>query len=459
MTHQQLSDILFISPRVNFQDFRPPLSLIYLASYLRDKRMECRIIDGNRHHYTHADIVSRIGKTRSVGLSFYQTTMGETLALCREIRRHCPDLPVIGGGPLMTTSFDRLMASGLIDFGIVGEGEITLAELIRKDFSHPEAIPGLAYMEGKKPVFTGRRSHIPDLDTLPFLDYSLVDMPAYWEKQEELQIPRSLFMTTSRGCAYRCSFCSTATLWPGKIRRYSPDRIIREIRHHREAFPGIHISFMDDSFFANRKWLDAFFTGIARLNLSYGCIGRADHLTAGIVRQLKRTGCTYVGIGVETGVQEMQKTLRKHLDLKQVENAVAWLAGEGIFTKCYFMLGFPGETLDEMARTINFAVRLKTLGMSDCVIFAVNLFVGTEMSRGFEEALWQSKVYNGQRHEKLSLYSSVPDVSVNASVPRENLLDLIKLAYDRIASASRITVREITELLDETVAERISETQ
>jgi len=450
-------DILLISPKVNFQDFRPPLSLIYLASFLQHHGKRCRIIDGNRYNLSNDDILSNIRNTKSVGLSFYQTTMTETIALCRAIHERFPDLPVIGGGPLMTTSCDRLMESGQIDFGVIGEGEQTLLELLCNDFSHLNSIQGIVYMERGRPVSTQMRPHIKDLDTLPFLNYSFVDLPGYWEKQEEYHVPRSVFMTTSRGCAYKCSFCSTAILWPGKIRRYSVDRIIREINHICFIYQDVHISFMDDSFFADKKWLDDFFEKISPLNLTYGCIGRADHLSAAIVERLKQTGCTYVGIGVETGVPELQITLRKHLNLDRVKQSVTWLSRMGIFTKCYFMLGFPKETLEEMVQTINFAVELKILGMSDCVIFAVNLFVGTEMSRGFEEEVWQSRVYNGQEHDKLSLYSSVPDVSLNPYIPRNKLLSLIKLAYKKIASKSFITIQEVTELLEKKVTERMSE--
>jgi radical SAM superfamily enzyme YgiQ (UPF0313 family) len=440
-------DILLIAPKINFHDFRPPLSLIYLASYLLSRGLSCKIIDGNCHDFTPEEIVDEIAEARSIGISCYQTTINETLSLCDEVRRRLPGIKIIGGGPLMTTSHDQLMRLGKIDIGVIGEGELTLCELLQSDLSSVHTVAGIAYRKNGETILTPKRPHIPNLDSLPYLDYSLVDMDIYWKNQSEMEIPKSVFITTSRGCAYQCSFCSTATLWPGKIRRYSVGRIVKEISRLRAIYKDVNISFMDDSFFADKKWLSSFFQKIAPMSLTYGCIGRADHLNEDMVAQLKHTGCRYVGIGVETGVQSRQKKLKKHLDLTKVELSVAWLGRYAILTKCYFMLGFPDETVEEMAETINFAVKLKRLGMSDCTIFAVNLFAGTELSRHYEEALWQSKVYDGQGHKKLSIYSSIPDVSLNPYVSRQQLLALIKLAYEKIEAIAEISPAEIVTLV------------
>jgi radical SAM superfamily enzyme YgiQ (UPF0313 family) len=387
---------------------------------------------------------------RALGVSFYQSTQEEGLKLCRAVKKRWPEIRTIGGGPLVTTSFTQLLSGGELDIAVLGEGEETLYELLREDCPPVPEVAGIAYVnEQGQVVKTQSREGIANLDELPFLDYSFVDLDRYWVFQEQTDVPRSIFMTTSRGCAYKCTFCATPALWPGAVRRYSAKRVVDEIRYQRDVNGIVNISFLDDSFFANKPWLREFFERVEPLGITYGCIGRADHLTEREVLSLKKTGCRYVALGVESGVQGRQKTMKKLLNLKRVKETVRLLSEHGIYNKCFFMLGFPDETLAEMAETINFAVTLKTMGMADCNIFAVNLFAGTELASKYAvddmigHAAEGSEIYSGPSHPQLSRYSTVPSIEVNPYVSRDRLLDMIVFAYERIEAREPITAADL----------------
>ncbi len=461
------ADIVLVNPPLLWgqedrMDLKPPLNLMYLASWLKSRGHHAPIIDTVSLRLTLGDVLDRLaGLSPGVlGAPLYQGTRETTLRLCREAKRRFPHLRIIGGGPLMTTFYDDLMLEDAIDAGVLGEGEVTLTELLETpDVAAWPRIPGLALRDGNGGVLTtAPRSRIEPLDSLPFLDTSQPDLQAYYAFHEKLDMPRWLFLSSSRGCPFRCVFCATPVLWPGPMRRLSVQRLIDEIRYHRRNDPGLGIGFMDDSFFSDKPWLEEFFRAIGPEKLRYCCIGRADHLDARDAVRLAETGCHYVALGVETGNQARQKAIRKYLDLGKVEAAVRALSANGIVTKCFFMLGFPGETPAEMAETINFAVTLKKAGMSECNFFPVSVYPGTELAAGLDKSSFRSGIYAGYDREnrpvdalcpeargekRLSIYANVPTADINGYLTHERLLDLVKTAYIKVEKAESITPGEI----------------
>lgn len=443
-------------------DLKPPLNLMYLASWLKARGHRAPIIDAVSLRLTLEDVLDRITalSPRLLGVPLYQGTRETAIRLCREAKRRFPHICIIGGGPLMTTFSEDLMREEAIDAGVLGEGEITLTELLETpDPTLWPRIPGLALRNVKEDVFmTPPRQRIEPLDSLPFLDTSQPDLQAYYAFHEKLGMPRWLFLSSSRGCPFRCVFCATPVLWPGPMRRLSVPRLIEEIRFHRRNDPDLGIGFMDDSFFSDKSWLNEFFRAIRPEKLRYCCIGRADHLDAQDAAHLAETGCHYVALGVETGNQSRQKTIRKYLDLGKVESAVRALSSHGIIAKCFFMLGFPGETPAEMAETINFAVMLKKAGMSECNFFPVSVYPGTELAAGLDRSAFRSGIYAGYDREnrpveafsaeargekRLSIYANIPTADINEYLTHEQLLELVKTAYIKVESTESITVGEI----------------
>lgn len=461
-------DILLIAPPLLWrEDVRPemkqPLNLLYLASWLNEKGLKAQILDAVCEKLSLTQVLQRVEaiKPRFVGIPFYQSTRETALELCSAIRRLLPPIWLVAGGPLATTSAASLLEDGALDFCVIGEGEITLEQLLRSDLpderpGNPEFVslqdlPGLAFVLDGQPVFTPGREPIADLDSLPFVDFKLIDIGQYFAYHASIDMSDWLFLTTSRGCHARCTFCATPVLWPHGMRRQSAARLLAEIAYQRQRFPTAQIGFMDDSFFSDKAWLKEFFAGVSAMQVKYCCIGRADHLDEEDVRGLAQSGCIYVALGIETGNQLRQRSIKKFLDLDRVRKSVQMLHGFDIFCKGFFMLGFPDETAEEMLETINFAVELKRLGMGECSFFPVSVYPGTELAenfsrRHFVSGIYQNSAQNGGddfAEARMLRYANIPTVDLNSFFNAEQILKLVRFAYHRIEAGRAATLEEM----------------
>jgi magnesium-protoporphyrin IX monomethyl ester (oxidative) cyclase len=449
-------------------DFKPPLNLLFLHAYLKQQGMAADVCDMVSERMDLAGVLARIEtqKPRAIGIPLYHATTDTVFELARHIRALDPAIKIIVGGPSFTIEPDKYMQSGLFDAGVVGEGEVTFLETIKAlREADPPHTPGAAFLKDGKVVIHPRREQIEHLSDLPFLDYSPINMDVYFNYQKQMGIHQTIFMTTSRGCAFRCTFCSTPLLWgPSNVRRVSASRILAEIEHHLSIFPDTHIGFLDDSFFADRKWLAEFFPGIKKLGAKYTCIGRVDHLDTALIEQTAESGCTYIAFGVETGSQLRQRQIKKYLSLDKLKRNMAAFAKYDITTKCFFMLGFPDETIQEMADTINLAVDLAIIGMKKCSFFPVIVYPGTELARAFDFQEFDAGIYEdyvidmagytggsapvNAGETGMSMYSTVPKTDSNPYLNHRALVKLIKIAYQKVTDKEPITVEEVEALRD-----------
>lgn len=250
--------IILVSPPLVWEEklrlsFQPPLNLLYLFSYLKARNFAVELLDVVSLELSLEETVERVlaGAPALVGVPLYYASLSNAFDLVSRLKARDPALQCAAGGPCMTMEPERMMREGAFDFGIIGEGEETFSALLSGlGRGVPlETIAGLAFREGDTVRITPRRPPIADLDKLPYLDFSALNNEFYFKLQEAVNAPRMLFLTSSRGCSFRCTYCCTPVLWPGKIRRYSPRRLVDEIRFHLERFPGTDIGFCDDSFF------------------------------------------------------------------------------------------------------------------------------------------------------------------------------------------------------------------
>ncbi|MBF0543785.1 MAG: B12-binding domain-containing radical SAM protein [Candidatus Riflebacteria bacterium] len=463
-------DIVFINPPLiwgqeNRLDIKPPLNLIYLASYVNSKGFCGRVIDVISEGIGIQEVLNRIAEInpKFIGVPFYQGTRDTALELCQKVKKLKHGIIVIAGGPLVTTLSDEIVREDSIDLCVIGEGELTVEEILRSKSENWMNIQSLAFKENGKVYSTAAREPIFDLDSLPFLDFSLINSKVYYDFQKSLNMPIWLFFSTSRGCPFKCVFCATPVLWPGKTRRNSVKRVIEEIKYQLSKEPEVNIGFMDDSFFSDKKWLNDFFTEIEKLKIKYCCIGRADQLSEAEIKLLAKTGCHYVGLGVETGNSLRQKKLKKFLNLEKLKFSVDNLARNGILVKCFFMLGFPDEKPEEMLETINLAVDLKKLGMSECNFFSVSIYPGTELAKNFNFSNFSSKIYEKYDPEnrsisvlknigedigekRLSIYGNISGIDINPHYSREKILDVVKLSYNKVEKGEYASLQEMNEL-------------
>ncbi|MFX0098748.1 MAG: B12-binding domain-containing radical SAM protein [Candidatus Hodarchaeota archaeon] len=295
---------------------------------------------------------------------FIQNTLN-VAKTCKEIDKKTP---VIVGGPHASIRPEDFLKDDTIDFVVMGEGEYTILDI----FSHLEgkmdkkAIKGIAYKDGGKIQVNERREFIEDLDDLPLPAYHLVDMEKYFKglfSPRSEYTRRAISMITSRGCPYNCIFCSIALHMGKKWRGNSPEYVIKHIKHLIDTYKIKLIHFEDDNFTLKKDRFEKILDGIIenKIKIKWDTPNgvRADTFNKRNLIKARLSGCQYLILAVESGNQRiLDEVVGKKLKLDKVEE-VAKLAKEiGIDLEAFYVVGMPGETVENMRETFEYAVKL-----------------------------------------------------------------------------------------------------
>lgn len=273
------------------------------------------------------------------------------------------DIPIIFGGVHASAVPQRVLANPQVDAVVVGEGEAALLELLdgMKDGRLPsKPLPNVWVKSARgEPLGVPPRPYIRELDKLPFPDKDL-----FYDKVPALS--DSYMIMTSRGCPYKCSFCCNSLYHEmyrnerGHVRRYSPERVIGELEWARDKYNPSFISFWDDVFTADIKWLRAFRELYSRIGLPYDVYTHPLALDEERVKILAETGCYRVKLGLQT---VSERTRKAYLDrtgsAEQVEMCIGLLKKHGLTVGIDHMFGLPGEGADEQDAAAKFYTRVR----------------------------------------------------------------------------------------------------
>ena len=344
--------------------FQPPLGLGYIASVLEEAGHHVRIVDIPLHDYTDDDIltIAKNFPAEVIGLSVMTPAAPRAFQLARHLK-HSLDAPVIFGGPHASSFPQDSLRDRADDIVVVGEVEYTMLELVERIAAKASVadVLGILYCQNGQIVENPPRPYPPALDSIPFPARHLFDMPHYVPLPNNYRHLPATNMITSRGCPYHCTFCFEGGRGGQKYRRHSPERVMEEIRMLGRDYSIKEISFWDDNFTMNRKWVLAFcellFT--SRLNLTWSCFARVDSVTPQVLAAMAKAGCWNIFYGLEAGCQELLDNIKKGTTLEQNRQAITWSKKTGIETRASFMLALPGETPALGKRTIDFAIEIE----------------------------------------------------------------------------------------------------
>jgi radical SAM superfamily enzyme YgiQ (UPF0313 family) len=262
-----------------------------------------------------------------------------------------------------------------MDAGVLGEGERAICELVELLLEHGSlpasklsGVRGIVYWEAGDRVLTEPREVIGksgrSLDELPMPDRTMMRVRPHSN------------MLTSRGCPYNCTFCASTRFWPN-IRYFSPEYMIEEVKHLRDAYGVRYITFHDDLFIANVKRLEGFHElvlreGLPKQGFRFSCASSATRITDDMARMLKEMNFVSVSMGLESGNQEVLTRLKGRAFKVDInEQAVHTLHRHGIHPHASFIIGEPHETLGQMEETYQF-IRRNPLSL-------VNIYVLTPL--------------------------------------------------------------------------------
>lgn len=338
-------------------ELAPPLGLMSLSAYLKAHGYkEIKLINGQTpRRVTDAEIIRTVESYRPevVGFTVNILYYYNAVRIAKLIKDTDPSVPIVFGGPHPTLYPEEAVAQPGVDFAVVGEGEYILLELLQalekgRDFS---AINGLVWKRGAEIVRNPPRKFHEPLDALPMPDYGLFNPNHYRIRFDDLH-PTAL-MITSRGCPLRCTFC-------GQTQRYYRMRSAESVVGEMQALMRLgyrSIGFFDDNFSLHRKRVLEICRLIRaqELNLPWSFRGRVDRFDEEMVEAITNAGCRRATFGVESGTQEMLDAVHKRTTMAEIRAAFSLAKKYHLVTMGYFMLGLPGETLDQARQTMRFA--------------------------------------------------------------------------------------------------------
>ncbi len=390
------------------------LGLAYVAAALEKAGHEVRIIDCVAEDWksTHtqdgkkyagisfSELCERIRKTSpdAVGITTFTSQKWSALQAAKIAKDAGKNIVVFLGGPHISVRPDDCLSDKSVDFVVVGEGEISTAEAIDslQNGKPLSRIKSIGFKENGRIIMNERRQLIENLDELPFPARHLLPMEKYFEAARSMQTARASSrkwanIITSRGCPYNCIFCSIHLSMGRKWRARSPENVVKEIEELVSKYGVEEINFEDDNMSLDRQRMEKICDMIIgrKINIVWNCPNglRADSLDEPLLRKMKATGCTGIFVAAESGVQKVvDKIVGKNLDLKKVENAVMICKKVGIDIGVFFVLGLPGETKEDMKKTIEFGRKLRRMGASTCSFFVANPFYGTRLHQVARES-------------------------------------------------------------------------
>ena len=320
--------------------------------------------------------------------------------IARRARLADPDLFIITGGSYPSFLPEHCLSTSDVDAVALGEGELPLAAVIAaRNAGHPLAgTPGLAVKEDGRVTVSAERNYLADLDRLPVPARDLFPVERYFAVNLPMQSisksRRNLSVATSRGCPYRCRFCSSTRHWGQRLRLRPVAAVLDELQHLKDAYAIGEVKFEDDNLTFDEQRAKALFRGMIdrRLNLHWNTPNgiAVRHLDDEMLGLMKRSGCYELTLAVESGDPDVLKNIiHKPMDLAEAETAAARIKAHGIETAGYFIVGFPGETRSQVENTLSFAYRLK---LDRVYIFMYTPLPGTPLA---EQAMADGLVREG----------------------------------------------------------------
>jgi radical SAM superfamily enzyme YgiQ (UPF0313 family) len=345
----------------------PNLGLCSLAAVAEKEGYKTAILDVAALQYSPRQIVDQIKSMRPkyVGITAMTHTIRSAAYIAGLLKKSMPNVVVILGGVHITAvPFETLRKfPGCFDICVLGEGEVTLPELLRTldEGGDLNAVAGLAFVQEGETVRTAPREFLRNMDSLPLPAWHLLpDMKKYYGTTLISAGGRvSNHLLTSRGCPGRCIFCDTSVNGH-KLRSFSPGYVMEMIDILHKKYGTEDIQFNDDTLVTFRKNLFEICETLISRNyrLSWSCDARAGDVTEEGLRLMKAAGCWQVAYGVETGASRVLEFIKKGVTLDQIRNAFAWTKKAGISAKGFFIMGHPTETEESIRETVDLMLSL-----------------------------------------------------------------------------------------------------
>lgn len=370
----------------------PPLGLAYLAASVRAGGHEVQLIDSAGLALDQAtEFATGVGPMRRIGLTPEQAVeridpatqvIGvnlmflhewyQSLEIVRRARARFPDVPIVMGGETVTACWPRLLDElEEVDHLVLGEGERTFHAVLGA-LASGDAVPELDGLVSRRaPADSpGLPRRVRHLEELPRPAWDLVPLDRYFAYHPHgVNRGRSMPMLASRGCPYKCTFCSSPQMWTTRYAVRDPDDLADEIATYVDRYGIRNVNFHDLTAITKRQWTldfcDALDRHGVRVTWQLPVGTRSEALDAEVLRRLHDTGCRNLTYAPESGAPNVLAAMDKRVDLEHVLASVREARKVGISPAMNVIIGHPSETRRDLLQTYRYVLRAALAGCDD----------------------------------------------------------------------------------------------
>lgn len=332
-----------------------PTSLGVIASYLMlFVSDEVKVIDEQINPINDMDLaglISSLQRPRIIGISVLTLNSGRAYELAEKIKKIDPAATLVLGGIHPTVVAEEALSKEGVDVVVRGEGEETFKEMVRLilDKQDYRNIPGISYRQNGGFIHNPDRPFIENLDVIPPFPYYM------FEKYMD-RYPNFSGIVTSRGCPYRCGFCSSRSISGLRYRYHSVDRVIHEIKTLVRKYKQDSVFLMDDNIAVNKEHFKELCLAIKREGLHkeaffHGSM-RGDNASDEILDVAYEANFKIIYFGLETGSEKLMKIINKDETVGEVVNAIKRADKRGFSVGATIIFGLPTETRKDRYDTI-----------------------------------------------------------------------------------------------------------
>jgi len=406
-------------------------SLPVIASALEKAGYKVEILDFEIYKHE-IDNVSELILPKEfdiVGISGLITSYSFIQNIINIIKKKYPEKKVILGGALASSIPEHAINVMGADIVIEGEGVVTIVNLMSalntgQDLKNVKGV----YYKNNEVVKTEPQPLVKNLDEIPRAAYHLMDMEKYINNPNPIAgFKKNITFFTSLGCTGRCTFCFRLY---GKCsyRMYSVPRVIEDMKFLIKEYKIKHFAFEDEHFLVAKERVKELCKEITKLKVSWSCISRADSITPEIVEIIKKAGCVFVGIGIESGSQTILDNMKKDVKVDQIKKALEILRKAKLAHGGTMMFGMVGENKQTIQETIDFCREME----HDTPFFWTTPYPGTEIYNNLknEGRIKDEKAFFMQLSDAYKFVINLTEFSDEEAIHQKNhLQEQIKMPF------------------------------
>jgi len=362
---------------------RPQLGLQYLCAVLGKRNIETGILDQAVINFNIKQLVATLKDWDAVGFYASDPQEAKVKAYCKQIKARSP-IPILVGGP-STLGNPSFLDHGC-DIVVHGEGERTILEIV--DFlegkTSIDLVKGISYKQADRIITNEPQGLIENLDEIPFPDRSKVDIIAYQDYFIFGMRKPYITMIASRGCIYRCHFCTSCKIWGYRYRQRSVDNVLAEIDAAVHAYNVKYIAFQDDVFGITNPWIEEFCTKLMKRQYRIRWMVILHPFSIGqdqerILRLMKRAGCDTLSFGLQSAdAATLRGINRSPAEPARLKSILATAKRLGLVTVVGYIFGLPGDTRKSIQKTLDYALHC---GATLSNFYVLSILRGSEMER------------------------------------------------------------------------------